>query len=337
MSTTDTRPSAEAADSSGSLLYSMLRIRMVEEAIAARYEHQEMRCPVHLSIGQEAVAVGVASALDRRDAVLSTHRAHAHYLAKGGDLRAMIAEIHGRSTGCSGGMGGSMHLVDLSVGFMGSTPIVGGSIPVGAGVAFASKQRGEDRVTVVFFGDGTTEEGVFYETLNFAALHRLPVVFVCEDNLYSVYSPLEVRQPAGRDLVALGRSMGLAAERGDGNDVRLVREMAARAVTRARAGEGPTLLELSTYRWLEHCGPNYDNDIGYRTEAEFEWWRERCPVERETTRVIEAGQATPASIEAARARIAAEVDDAFDYALASPFPADGDLPSAYATPVVRPR
>ncbi|RJQ11516.1 MAG: thiamine pyrophosphate-dependent dehydrogenase E1 component subunit alpha [Dehalococcoidia bacterium] len=315
----------------------MLRIRMVEEAIASRYHHEEMRCPVHLSIGQEAVAVGVASALDRRDAVLSTHRAHAHYLAKGGDLRAMIAEIHGRATGCSGGMGGSMHLVDMEAGFLGSTPIVGGSIPVGAGVAFASKQRGDGRVTAVFFGDGTTEEGVFYETLNFAALHRLPLVFICEDNLYSVYSPREVRQPAGRDLVALGRSMGLAAERGDGNDVRLVRDLATRAVARARSGDGPTLLELSTYRWLEHCGPNYDNDIGYRSEAEFEVWRERCPVERETARVIAAGEATVASIDATRLRIAAEVDDAFAFALASPFPEDRDLPAAYASPLVNPR
>jgi len=312
------------------LLHGLLRIRMVEEAIADRYEHQEMRCPVHLSIGQEGVAVGVAAALGPTDVVLSSHRAHAHYLAKGGDLRRMIAEIHGRATGCCGGMGGSMHLVDLDAGFMGSTPIVGGSLPVAAGVAFAAQQQGLDRVTVAFFGEGTTEEGVFYETLNFAALHRLPIVFVCENNLYSVYSPMEVRQPAARDLGGITRAMGAAAASGDGNDVHAVQALTAAAVARARRGDGPTLLEFSTYRWREHCGPLYDNDIGYREESEFLEWRALCPVEREERRATTIGESDAATIEAARNAIAREIEEAFDFALASPFPEDAQLPAIYA-------
>jgi len=166
----------------------MLRIRMVEEAIADRYAEQEMRCPVHLSIGQEAIAVGVCSALEFRDYVMSTHRGHAHYLAKGGDLKALLAEIYGRATGCASGKGGSMHLVDLSVNMLGTTPIVGSTLPVAVGTAFATRMRHQDNITVVFFGEGATEEGVFAESINFAALKRLPVIFVCENNLYSVYT-----------------------------------------------------------------------------------------------------------------------------------------------------
>lgn len=321
--TSRTSEGASAAAALHPLDRAVLRIRMVEEAIADRYVHQEMRCPVHLSIGQEAVAVGVASALRTTDAVISTHRAHAHYLAKGGDLRAMIAEIHGRATGCSGGMGGSMHLVDLDHGFLGSTPIVGGSLPVGAGIALAARQRGEDDVSVTFFGEGATEEGVFYETLNFAALHRLPAVFVCENNLYSVYSPLSVRQPAARDLGTIARGLGVAYESGDGNDVREVAHLAEAAVARARRGDGPVLLELATYRWREHCGPNYDNDIGYRTPEEFEEWRQRDPLLRSGYEVDSPAWA------ASRAEIAAEIDEAFEFALASPFPEDADLPGPY--------
>ena len=186
------------ADIARQLYYQMLRIRMVEEAIADLYAQQDMRCPIHLCIGQEAVAVGVCAALAADDYVLSGHRSHGHYLAKGGNLPAMLAEFYGKVTGCCQGKGGSMHLVDLAAGFLGAVPIVGSTMPIAVGTALASVMRGESRVTAVFFGEGATEEGVFHESLNFAALQKLPVVFVCENNLYSVYSPLAVRQPAGR-------------------------------------------------------------------------------------------------------------------------------------------
>src|SRR3990167_1684775 len=219
----------------------MLRIRLIEEAIAHRYQEQKMRCPVHLSIGQEAVAVGVCKAALHLDYLISNHRAHAHYLAKGGDLKKMIAEIYGKSTGCCLGRGGSMHLVDRSVGMYGSTPIVGGSLPVGVGLAFATQLKKESDVTLIFFGEGSTEEGVFGESLNFAALKKLPVLFICENNFYSVYSPLNVRQPPQRDRVAIARAHGMVAKTGYGNDVEEVYRLASSAITSIREGNGPVL------------------------------------------------------------------------------------------------
>lgn len=262
------------------LYYEMVRIRLIEEKIAEHYPEKEMRCPVHLCIGQEAVAVGVCGALSPQDYVLSNHRSHGHYLAKGGNLKTMIAELYGRVTGCSQGKGGSMHLVDLSIGFLGSTPIVGSTIPIAVGTAFASMMRTEQRVTVAFFGDAATEEGVFHESLNFACLKKLPILFVCENNLYSVYSPLSVRQPKGREIFRLAEGHGIEAFQGDGNDVVEVYTRAEKAVKKAREGKGPTFLEFKTYRWREHCGPYYDNDLGYRDEEEFQEWRKRDPIEK---------------------------------------------------------
>ena len=168
---------------------------MVEEKIVELYPQQEMRCPVHLSIGQEAVSVGVCANLTREDIVFSNHRSHGHYLAKGGNLKAMVHEIYGKSTGCCFGRGGSMHLLDLSINFFGSTPIVGGTIPIAVGASLASKMQQKNNITTIFHGDGAVEEGVFHESLNFASLKKLPVLFVCENNLYSVYTPLSERQP----------------------------------------------------------------------------------------------------------------------------------------------
>lgn len=209
------------------LYYHILRIRLVEEKIAALYPEQEMRCPVHLSIGQEAVAVGACAALAKEDYALSGHRSHAHYLAKGGNLNAMLAEIYGKQTGCCHGKGGSMHLIDLSAGFLGAVPIVGSTIPIAVGTAFGSFLREEMRVTLAFLGEGATEEGVFHESINFAMLKKLPIVFVCENNLYSVYSPLVVRQPADRSVVQLAQGHGIEGYQADGNDLEQVYTLVA--------------------------------------------------------------------------------------------------------------
>jgi len=297
----------------------MLRIRIVEERIAELYGEQEMRCPVHLCVGQEATAVGVCAALRPEDQVFGTHRSHGHYLARGGDLRALVAELYGKATGCCGGKGGSMHLIDTRAGFLGAAPIVGSTLPIAVGAALGAVMKGEDRVVAVFFGEGATEEGVFHEAINFAAVRELPVVFVCENNLYSVYSPLEVRQAPGRDIRALAEATGLAAAGADGNDVEAVLEVAGRAVERARAGGGPTLLELPTYRWREHCGPFYDNDLGYRAEEEFAAWRTRCPVDSLRERLLDEGLERSA-LARLEAELAAEVDDAVRFAKESPFP-----------------
>ena len=300
----------------------MLRIRMVEEKIAELYPEQEMRCPVHLCIGQEAVAVGVCANLTVDDYVLSGHRSHGHYLAKGGDLKAMMAELYGKVTGCSQGKGGSMHLVALSAGFLGATPIVGSTIPIAVGAAFGSAMRGERRVIVVFFGDAAVEEGVFHESINFAALKSLPVVFVCENNLYSVYSPLSVRQPEGREIFRLAKGHGMESYQGDGNDVIEVYKLAEQAVRKAREGGGPTFLEFKTYRWREHCGANYDNQLGYRTESEFQEWKQRCPIERLKERLLGDDVLCNQDIEGMIRNLEAEIEDAVVFAKESPFPAE---------------
>lgn len=302
------------------LYYEMLRIRMVEEKIAELYPEQEMRCPVHLCIGQEAVAVGVCANLSRDDYVLSTHRSHGHYLAKGGNLKAMMAEFYGKATGCSKGKGGSMHLVDLSVGFLGATPIVGSTIAIAVGAALGSVMRGEQRVTVAFFGDAAPEEGVFHESLNYAALKRLPVVFVCENNLYSVYSPLSLRQPEGREIFELAKGHGMESYQGGGNDVIQVYKLAERAICKARHGGGPTFLEFKTYRWREHVGPYYDFDMGYRTESEFQEWRRRCPIETLKERLLADGVLCNQDIESMVSELETEIADAVLFAKKSPFP-----------------
>jgi len=296
------------------LLRSMIRIRMVEEEIAKRYPQQQMRCPVHISIGQEAAAVGVCAALEHTDWVFSGHRNHAHYLAKGGNLKAMLAEIYGKATGCCGGKGGSMHLTDQAAGFIGSTPIVGSTVPIAVGAALTAQREGKGRAVVVFLGDGAIEAGVVHESLNFAALKKLPILFACENNLYSVYSPLEVRQPPQRTIADLAAGHGVKTVQADGNDVLEVCEKASAAVQDLRQGAGPVFMELSTYRWLEHCGPSYDNDIGYRTENEFNEWRRRDPIAiiaQETSTVLE-----PTEIEAIRE----EIEAAFSAAISDPFP-----------------
>ncbi len=208
------------------LLRDMLRIRLVEERIAALYPEQEIRCPTHLCTGQEAPPVGVSAHLRLEDMVFSAHRSHGHYLAKGGNLCAMFAELYGRVTGCALGKGGSQHLVDLEVGFMGSAPILASTISVGVGAAWGRRRLGHNSVTAIYFGDGAVEEGTFHEAANFAAVERLPVVFVCENNLYSVHTPLALRQPPTRTIVDLARGHGLAAAGGDGNDVETVWRLA---------------------------------------------------------------------------------------------------------------
>lgn len=269
----------------------MVRIRVIEEVIGDHYKEQEMRCPVHLCIGEEAVAVGVSACLRNTDFVYSGHRAHGHYLAKGGDLQRMMDEIYGKETGCANGRGGSMHLIDLACGFKASTPIVGGTVPVATGCAKAMQIQGKDVVTVCYLGEGCTEEGVFHECLNIASLHKLPIVFIIENNYYSVYTPLYQRQP-DRPLEAIPRAHGIHTVVGDGNDVEQVYQLTHPLIERARSGHGPQVAIFDTYRWREHCGPNYDNHIGYRTEEEFLSWKERCPLSITEKKLMECNVLT---------------------------------------------
>ena len=292
----------------------MLRIRLVEESIANKYSEQKMRCPTHLSIGQEAIAVGVCANLTSQDQVLSTHRAHAHYLAKGGCLNSMMAEIYGKASGCSKGMGGSMHLIDTSVGFMGSTAIVGNTIPVAVGLALEKKLTRKKSIACVFFGDGATEEGAFYESVNFAIIHSLPILFICENNLYSVYSGLEVRQPVDRKIYKMVSAMGISAQHGNGNDVEEVARKVKHAKTMILKSGGPQFLEFDTYRWREHCGPNFDNNIGYREESEFLKWKKKDPLKNFYS------ENSQKYIDRKIDKISQEIDDAHQFADDSKFP-----------------
>lgn len=302
-------------------LYSrMYRIRAVEEAIATEYVHQEMRCPVHLSIGQEAAAAAMCEALKPTDLVYTTHRCHGHYLAKGGSLRKMMAEIYGRDTGCIRGLGGSMHLMDPDHGIAATVPIVGGNIPIAVGTAFANKYLGNNKVTVAFLGDAAVEEGAFHESINFAVLHKLPVVFFCENNFYSVYTPLDKRQPR-KEIISLVKGFPIKAEQVDGNDAEATYKVCQEAADYVRAGKGPVFIEAITYRWREHCGPNYDNDIGYRSPQEFEQWKDKCPLnlyEKKLNSLF--GAEGQAQIDKIQKKVNDEIVDAFDFAKKSEFP-----------------
>ncbi len=319
-------------ENSLNLFRQMYRIRAVEEEIAHRYPQGKMRCPVHLSIGQESIPAVFAETISKRDFAVSTHRGHAHYLAKGGNLNAMIAEIYGKATGCAKGKGGSMHLIDLNVNFMGTSAIVGNSIPVGVGLALSAQLKGTDQISCIFLGDGAIEEGVFYESVNFAAVRKLPVLFICENNLYSVYSPLSVRQPQGRSIAKMVEAMGVEIATGSGSDVLASQQLMQQAVNKVRAGSGPYFLEFSTYRWREHCGHSFDNDIGYRTQEEFLEWQAKDPLLLLESSLSQAASNLSQQLDSIKAVVNLEVQAAFKFAETSEFPLQSEAyQDVYAT------
>jgi TPP-dependent pyruvate/acetoin dehydrogenase alpha subunit len=261
-----------------SLLYGMLLIRRIEEALIAEYPKQEMRCPVHFSIGQEAIAVGVSSNLTRQDWIVSNHRSHAHYIAKGGNLKSFIAELYGKESGCCLGRGGSMHLTDLKAGFLAGIPIVGSSMPIAAGVAMSQSWGKLESLTVAYIGDAAAESGSFHETLNFASLHNLPLLTICENNEYSIFTPLSQRQPMNRTITDLASSHGIKTYRGNGDNILEVVEVTREAKNYILTNSKPAFIEFSTYRLLEHCGPNFDDDLNYRDPNDVKNFTNRDPI-----------------------------------------------------------
>lgn len=259
------------------MLQKMMIIRYTEATIAMGVLEKRITTPCHLYTGQEANAVGVCEILKESDYVFSTHRSHGHYLAKGGDLKALFAEVYCRETGCSGGRGGSMHLCDPGKGLLGSSSIVAGGLGIGLGPALKSKVMGGQHVSVIFHGDCVPEEGIWHESLNFAATMKLPVVYVCENNLYAASAGLEERR-VNDNIHEVARTHGLPAMVIDGNDVFAVYAAAREAVQKARNGEGPQFIETRTYRWLGHVGPHDDIDKGLRSLDELLWWKDRCPI-----------------------------------------------------------
>ena len=296
------------------------KIRIVEERIASEYSKGEMRCPVHLSIGQEVVSAAVGMAQETSDTVVSSHRAHAHYLAKGGDLYRMIAEIFGRVTGCCKGRGGSMHLIDLSVGFLGSSAIVGNSIPVGVGAGFTHKLDRSGQLAFTFFGDGATEEGAFYESVNFAVVNKIPVVFLCENNLYSVYTDLSSRQPVSRKIHEMVSAMGLESFEINSLDPIVCLQETLAHVSRARENQTPIFLEYKTYRWLEHCGPNDDDGLEYRPNGELKAWKLQDPLTALRESLVANRTVSVSELDAIDSAITTEVNLVFEKVRTDPFP-----------------
>nr|WP_235095904.1 pyruvate dehydrogenase (acetyl-transferring) E1 component subunit alpha [Streptomyces sp. A1-5] len=305
---------ATRAERRGELLHAMLRIRRFEERCVELYSAAKIRGFVHLYIGEEAVAVGVNEALTAEDAVVSTYREHGHALARGLPAEAIMAEMYGRATGCSGGRGGSMHLFDAGRHFYGGNAIVAGGLPLAAGLALADRMCGRSRVTCCFFGDGAFAEGEFHETANLAALWGLPLLFVCENNLYAMGTALQ-RHEAQTDLALRAASYGMAAWAVDGMDVEAVERAARRAAEGIRGGGGPYFLEMRTYRFRAHS--MYDPDR-YRDKAEVERWKARDPITRLADRMREDAEPVEDLLGETERQVTEEIDAAVDGAERAP-------------------
>jgi acetoin:2,6-dichlorophenolindophenol oxidoreductase subunit alpha len=314
----DPAPGALSTERLLDLYRTCLLIRLTEERLAELLLAKEIHCPTHLYTGQEAIAAGVCASLGEQDYVFGAHRSHGHYLAKGGDLRSMMAEIYGKTAGCARGRGGSMHLVAPEVGIVGTVPIVGATIPLAVGAGLAAHLRKDGLVSVAFFGDGAVEEGTFHESMNLAASIKLPVIFVCENNLYSSHLHLLERR-AKDNIVDSAAAHGMPGEVVDGNDLMQVCESAERAVSRARAGDGPTFLEYRTYRWRGHVGPSLDLDVGVKRKDELSEWRDRDPITRTQSLLVERGISAHrfADIEE---ELRGEIEASIEFARSTPYP-----------------
>ena len=303
------------------LFYSMLRIRLIEEKIADLYPEQEIRCPCHLCIGQEAIAAGVCATLSREDYLFGTYRAHGLYLAKGGDLKKMLSEIYGKQNGCTRGKGGSMHMFSKSNSFYGGHGIVGAQVPIGTGVAFALKYQGEKNICRTYIGDGAMNNGQVFESFNLASLWKLPVLYIIENNKYGMGTSVD-RAAAGSDLYKRGEPFGIPGELVDGMNVFKVIEAAHKAGKYVREGKGPYILEVQTYRYKGH---SMSDPAKYRTKKELERYRTKDPIEVAHKEILQKKIATEKELEKINKKIIKKIKNAADYALKSPFPNNEDL------------
>jgi pyruvate dehydrogenase E1 component alpha subunit len=295
----------------------MLRIRHFENRVKDLFAAGELPGFVHLYLGEEAVAVGVCMGLNNDDYIVSTHRGHGHIIAKGGDVKYMMAELYGKATGYCRGKSGSLHIAAPQLGVLGATGIVGSGIPVATGAALSSKLRHSKQVTISFFGDGASNEGTFHESLNLAAAFTLPIVFVCENNLYAVGTRLD-KVCKVSDLSVRAAGYGMPGMSIDGNDVLKVHEAAVQAVERARAGDGPTLIECKTYRWRTHFEGEPDT---YRPPEEVRAWIEKEPIARYRSWLIREGIMTAEGADKAESAVLKEIEEAVKFARTSPLPA----------------
>ena len=259
------------------LYKSIYLIRFVEESISKNYPKGQMRCPVHLSIGQEACATGLISNLKKKDKLFSNHRCHAHYLAKGGSLKQMLSEIYGKKSGCIGGVGGSMHLQDQKVGMVSSIPIVSSGIGIATGNALYQKRNNLEEITVIYIGDASLEEGIFFECANFASLHSLPIIFACENNLFSVYTNIKERQ-IDSNFKKYASAFKIPFKKIDGNKLDQVYNSTKKIIEFVRNKKKPYFIQMDTYRYKEHCGPNDDDHLKYRNSKELKFWQRKDPI-----------------------------------------------------------
>ena len=293
----------------------MHRIRDFENRAFKLFEENKLRGSVHLYVGEEAVASTVCSRLTNQDYIASTHRGHGHCIAKGADLKRSMAELMGKATGYCKGRSGSMHIADFSIGHLGANAIVGGGIPIATGAALAAKMQGTDHVAVAFFGDGASNEGVFHESLNIASLWKLPIIYVCENNGYGISVPAW-QSTSVKDISVRAQAYNMAGETADGNDVEAIDAAFARALERARKGEGPTLLEFKTYRWYGHWT---GDPQPYRSREEIESWKAKDPIKAYHDKLLTQG-VTEEELKALEDQAAKETEEAVEFALNSPEP-----------------
>ena len=311
-------------ETASALYQTMLKMRLAEQKVAEIYPRDKIQSPIHLSIGQEAVATGVCMALGPDNTIFSTYRSHGIFVAKGGDLRLMFAELYGKKTGCARGKGGSMHLLAPEVGFLGSSAIVASTIPLATGDALASELQGRKRIATAFFGDGALGEGVFHESLNFALLKNLPVLYVCENNGLAVHSRVEDRHHQS-ELYRYGEGLGISGSRHDGDDVLTVYSVTRQAVESILEGGPPVLLEFMTCRWSEHVGPGMDHDEAYRDQERLTQALENDPLTRAESMLRDQFDVSDEQFEAWKQSIVEEVDQAVAFAEESDFPEAEDL------------
>lgn len=302
----------------------MLRIRKFEEKVADLILTGDICCPSHLYIGQEAIATGACAVLTKDDCVFPTYRSHGTFIAKGGSLKELMAEIYGKETGCSNGKGGSMHVVSPEIGILGTTAIVGGNIPLAVGAALALEMEGTKGVSVAFFGDGATDEGIFQESLNFAALKQLPVIFICENNYFSTHLPLSLRKPAN-NISDIAKAHCLPSRKIHGNDVLQVFHAVGEAVNIARQGKGPSFIECETFRWRAHVGAELDIDVGFRTKELVEEWIGRCPIISYENLLMEEGLLCASDKKNILNAIKDEVEESVRFAKESCYPDEAAL------------
>jgi len=298
------------------MLRQMLRIRYFEEKVEELFKMNEIKGTTHLYIGEEATAVGACSAIRENDYITSTHRGHGHCIAKGGKVKYMMAELFGKKTGYCKGKGGSLHIADVESGNLGANGIVGGGIPLAVGAGLSISYKGEDKVVLCFFGDGAVNQGVFHESVNLAAVWNLPIVFICENNLYGMSTPFgEVSRM--KDVAKRAEAYGIPGIIADGNDVLDVYSKVSGAVKKAREGKGPVLVECKTYRWRGH---SKSDPRVYRTREEEKEWREKCPIKRFKRYLVTAEIASEGELDKVDRELADEIEEAVEYARASSYP-----------------